>query len=188
MNLSLDEIRIIRSIARYFSSKWKLIEIDDLTSELTLWAYSHYKIVDEWRSDSRGEGKLYVTLKREAAKYCAKETQKTSIRPIDAENYYTIDQLIKILPFLWEIAPESPSSTRLPEETNLAVTIVADVRSSFYSLNKEDRSLLEIRYRLELSQSEIGELIGLSDRGAEKRIQRALRRLHDNLGGNPPII
>tara|TARA_R110000868_G_scaffold273945_1_gene533203 strand:+ start:252 stop:818 length:567 start_codon:yes stop_codon:yes gene_type:complete len=188
MNLTLDEIRIIRSIARYFSSKWRLIELDDLTSELTLWAYSHYKIVDEWRSDPRGEGKLYVTLKREAAKHCARETQKKSIRPIDAENYYTIDQLTKILPYLWEIAPESDSNARLPQDTNLAITIMADVRGAFYSLNKEDQSLLEIRYRLELSQGEIGELLDLSDRGAEKRIQRALRRLHDNLGGDPPII
>lgn len=188
MNLTLDEIRIIRAIARYFASKWRRVELDDLTSELTLWAYQHYKTVDEWRKDSKGEGKLYVTLKREAAKYCAKETQKHSIRPIESDNYYTKDQLVRIIPYIWESVPETGTDVKLPQDTNLAITILADVRGAFYSLNKAEQSLLEIRYRLELSQLEIGELLGLSDRGAEKRIQRALQRLQDNLGGDPPII
>jgi RNA polymerase sigma factor (sigma-70 family) len=188
MKLTIDEIRIIRAIAKYFASKWRKISLDDLNSELMLWAFEHYKVIDEWRSDPKGEGKLYVTLKREAAKYCAKETAKYSIRPIDTENYYTIDQLVRIIPYLWESVPETGSNARLPQDTNLAVTILADVRSAYYNLSKEDRSLLEIRYRLELSQLEIGELLGLSDRGAEKRIRRALQKLHDNLGGDPPII
>lgn len=188
MNLTLDEVKIIKAIARYFSSRWRKIDYDDLSSELTLWAYQNYQTLQSWRDEIDGEGKLYVSLKRQAAKYCAKETQKYSIRPIDKDNYYTKEQLEAILPFLWEQAPESASSVVSPEDSHLAVTILADVRSGFYQLSKEDRSLLEIRYRLELSQSEIGELLGLSDRGAEKRIQRALDRLLDNLGGEPPII
>ena len=65
-----------------------------------------------------------------------------------------------------------------------AVAIMADIRGAFYSLNREIREVLELRFRDGLTYDEIGELAGISKVGAKKRVDRAIERLHDALSGD----
>ena len=140
-----------------------------------------------------GNGKLYVTLRREAAKYCAAEQAAKVGRPINADNFYTSKLLTRAMPYVFEETPQTATTvdprTGAPEETGFefdrAITIMADIRGAYYGLNKDVQETLALRFRDGLTYEEIGELRGLTKDGALKQVHRALERLSNALGGQP---
>lgn len=192
MTIHLDptELRQAERVAQRIGSKWTMVEVDDLTSHLYLWLVQNIKAVERWRVED-SEGKLYVALRREAAKFCAKEQASRVGQPIQAVNFYSADMLDRALPFIFEDTPqttvnENPvtgQAQSVPSEFDNAVAILADIRGAFYGLNREIRQVLEWRYKDGLTFEEIGELRGITKDGAKKQVDRALARLTDSLAG-----
>jgi DNA-directed RNA polymerase specialized sigma24 family protein len=188
-----QEMRVAERIGRRAASRWAAADPDDVTSHLYLWICENPGPVDRWRTEEGGEAKLYVSLRREAAKFCAKEQQVAVGRPIREDNFYTPELLGRVLPFAFEDSPqttvaESPVTGQTfasgtPADFGNAVAILADVRGALYGLAREIREVLELRYRDGLTLEEIGELSGMSKVGAKKRVDRALVRLCDVLSG-----
>ena len=192
IHLEPSELRTAERVAKRIGSKWSMVETDDLTSHLYLWLASNHNVVGRWRSEPNGEGKLYVSLRREAAKYCAREQAARVGQPIQAGNFYNVDLLTRALPFVFEDTPETvvaenpvtgqPVAT--PHESGLAVAIMADIRGAFYGLNPDIRQTLEWRFRDGLTFEEIGELKQITKDGAKKQVERAVSRLADALAGD----
>lgn len=190
--LSASELRTAERVARRLGSKWSAVEVDDLTSHLYLWLVSHRAVVARWRDDSQGEGKLYVSLRREAARYCAKEQAMRVGRPISVnDSFYSAERVSRALPFIFEDTPETVvninpvtgAPQHVPAETGVAMTILADIRGVFYGLNSELQEVLGWRFRDGLSYEEIGELRNITKDGAKKQCDRAVQRLVDSLSG-----
>lgn len=192
IHLEPSELRLAERVAQRIGSKWTAVEQDDLTSHLYLWLVENLKAVERWRAED-SEGKLYVSLRREAAKYCAREQAARVGRPIQAGNFYTTDLLDRALPFVFEDTPQTTVTTHpmtgqpmgIPTESDRAVSIMADIRGAFYGLNREIKQVLEWRYRDGLTLEEIGELRGITKDGAKKQVDRAVSRLSDALSGQP---
>jgi len=192
MSLSPTELTLADRVAVRIGRSWSEVEIEDLNSFLYLWLCENFDTVKRWRSEEGGEGKLYVSLRREAAKYCAKEQAIRVGRPIHAENYYNVSMLQRALPFIFEDFPQTTVAidprTSAPVHTvgadfNTAVTLLADIRGAFYGLNPEIRLTLEYRFRDGLTFEEIGELKSLTKDGAKKQVERAVERLSNALSG-----
>lgn len=190
--LTIEELEMAAKVGRTIGSRWSAVDPEDVTAELYLWLLKNMRAVLRWRGeDSIGRAKLYVTLKREAAKYCAHEQAQMNGAPLRQDRTYTVAVLDRALPFLFEDVPqttvhEHPRTGQpldVPHEHNLAVSVMADIRSEFYGLDKSLRHTLELRYRDGLTYEEIGPLVGLTKDGALKRVQRGLSRLSDALGG-----
>lgn len=187
------EMRVAERVGRRAASRWTAADSDDVISQLYLWVVENPVPVQRWRDEDGGEAKLYVSLRREAAKFCAREQQVQVGRPIRAENFYNVDMLSRALPFAFEDSPqtvvaENPvtgqtSVSGTPGDFGNAVAILADIRGALYGLNREIREVLELRFRDGLTLEEIGELAGMSKVGAKKRVDRALDRLCDVLSG-----
>lgn len=195
MVLLPHELTLADKVAFRIGSKWSGVEIEDLNSFLYLWMLENYESVKRWRDEAAGEGKLYVSLRREAAKYSAKEQAAAVGRPIHADNYYNPEMLHRALPFIFEATPQTTlqvdprtgaPATTIGSEFNLAVTIMADIRGAFYGLNREIRQTLEYRFRDGLTYEEIGELKNLTKDGAKKQVERGVERLANALSGERP--
>lgn len=191
--LQPNELRLAERVAKRLASKWSAVESDDLTSHLYLWLVQNQQIVTRWRGEEGGEGKLYVSLRREAAKFCAKEQAVRVGRPISSTvSFYNFDRVSKALPFIFEDTPETVVSINpvtnapvdVPAEHGVAMTILADVRGAFWGLNREQREVLEWRYRDGLAYEEIGELRNITKDGAKKQCDRAVQRIVDALSGD----
>lgn len=190
IHLEPSELRTAERVAQRVGGKWSAVEVDDLTSHLYLWLVQNNKNVERWRNEDQGEGKLYVALRREAAKYSAKEQAQRVGRPITNGNFYTPDMLARALPFMFEETPqtmvaENPVTgvpATIPSEFGNAVAIFADIRGAFYGLNPDVRATLRLRFRDGLSFEEIGEIKGITKDGAKKQVDRGLQRLADALG------
>jgi RNA polymerase sigma factor (sigma-70 family) len=191
MTIETRELTLAGKIAQRIGSRWSAVEVEDLTSHLYLWLVEHSNQLANWRDQEGGEGKLYVSLRREAAKYCAKQQAAAVGRPIAADNFYTIELLNRALPYLFEETPETivdidprtGQTLSVNTEFGNALAIMADIRGAFYGLNSEIRQVLEWRFQDGLTYEEIGELRNITKDGAKKAVDRAVSRLSDALSG-----
>lgn len=191
--INAAEMNVAERVGKRVASRWAAADADDVISHLYLWILENTGAVTRWRTEEGGEGKLYVSLRREAAKFCAHEQAVAIGRPIRQDNFYSVEMLSKALPYAFEDSPQTVAvenpvtggveSRWSPENSNNAVTILADIRGALYGLNHEIRETLELRFRDGLTFEEIGELATISKVGAKKRVDRALERLCDSLSG-----
>ena len=72
--LTDSEVKILESVARRSAFKWRYVDREDLEQSLYLWAYSHPEQVERFRGLENSEAAFVLSLKREANRYCAKET------------------------------------------------------------------------------------------------------------------
>jgi RNA polymerase sigma factor (sigma-70 family) len=184
MTLTEKETKAITSIARRFARKWSHVDIEDLSQHLNLWAYTNWKYLERWREEGEpGQGKLVTSLRREAGKYCVKETEQTIHNDIKSGNWYTVERVERALPYIWELTEWSKANSVASD----SIAILTDIRSAFYSLKKDEQNLLTWKYRDDESYTEIGKRLNISDVWARKRVARATQWLTDALGGDPII-
>jgi RNA polymerase sigma factor (sigma-70 family) len=187
--LTAEELSTASKVGHVIGSKWSAVDAEDVTAELYLWLVKHVHHVERWRSEPHGKAKLYVTLRREAAKYCAREQAVSNGAPLRQNRVYTVEVLERALPYVWEETPqtvvaEHPMTGQplnVPYEANLAVSVMGEIRSEFYGLPADLKHCLTLRFRDGLTYEEIAPLIGLTKDGALKRVQRGLSRLSDLL-------
>jgi len=188
-----QEMKLAETIGVLIGKGWKNVEIDDVIGNLYLWLVENRKYLDAWRELEDGEAKLYVALRREAAKFCAREEAARVNRPLDANPAYPVAALDRALPLIFEEAPEmrlnvNPvSGAAIPShssDTGLARAIYSDISSAFYELPKDDQLLITLYYREGLTHREIGELRGVTTDGARRQVNRALKRLSVSLGSS----
>jgi hypothetical protein len=190
-SITPEEFDLARRVAFRVAGKWPMVEMDDAQSELYLWLVEHSSDVIRYRTEPGGEAKLFVALRRECGKYCAKETQARTGTPLDASLSYSKQQIERVLPFVFEDLPQQSVITHpvtgaavhaQSGTSGEALAIVLDVRTAFLDLPAEVRLVLSMRFRDELTFKEIGTLTGLSDAGAKKRVDRGVARIQSVLG------
>lgn len=186
-----SEFRLAAKVAWRIGSKWSAVEIDDLQQHLYLWMCENVRNLERWRTQPGDNGALYVSLRREAARFCAREQAAAVGRPIGADNFYKPDLVERALPFIFEDIPqtsvaENPltgQASNVPTEFDNALIILTDIKQTYYGLNPEIQQTLAWRFRDGLTYEEIGELRGISKDGGAKAVQRAVQRLVDALAG-----
>lgn len=183
-------MKLAEKVAWRIGSKWSAVEIDDLTSHLYLWLVENVRALERWRLEP-SDGKLYVSLRREAAKYCAREQAAQVGRPIAEDNFYTANLVERALPYIFEDIPQTAvavnpvtgAPNQVPSQFDVALNLLTDIRQTFYGLNPDIQQVLAWRFRDGLTFEEIGELKGITKDGGAKSVQRALVRLVNALAG-----
>lgn len=186
--ISDHELTLAKKVAYKTAQRWNYIEGEDLASELTLWLFENSEQVGRYRSDEGGEGKLFVALRRQASKYCARETRERTGQPLDYHAEYSLDQVERALPYVFEDTPQSVVTvdphTGEPIGTSsngLAQAVMADIKGAFADLPKEVQLVLSLKFRDGLTYSEIASLTDTSIASAQRRVKRAVVRMRDGL-------
>ncbi len=176
--LGQEEISICEKVGKYYASRWKVVERDDLVSHLILWcAERDTTTLQRWRDEGSLSPKLYKSLKREAAHYCEKETSIKVGRDLHANNSYTLDIIKNTLPFVFSQPDvEDPINST-------ALQIIADVSSALYGLSTDDVQIITMRYQNEMTHEDIGKYYGVNTDTASQKLHRALERLLTKLSG-----
>jgi len=188
--LTPAEYDAAKNTAWRIGSKWSAVESDDLQQHLLLWMLKHTQHLEKWRGDARGKGALYVSLKREALRFCTKETAARNGQPLDRPHFYNVDMLERAVPFIFEAWPETTvrqhphtgQALDRPVNTGNAIAILADISGAFHGLPAEVKEIIEYRFRDGLTFEEIAELKNVTKEGARAMVARALKRLSNALG------
>jgi RNA polymerase sigma factor (sigma-70 family) len=187
------EVALARRVARKIGSRWSAVEVEDLEQDLVLWLFENTDHVERYRTEEGGESKLYVALKRRASKLCAREQTVRSGAPLDVNSTYSIAQLERAMPFVFEDVPQSvsfenpvtgeASTSGFSGDYGVALAVMTDIRGAFQDLPSEMKLVLQLRFRDGMTYQEIGDLSGMTLNGAKKRVRRALSRMQEILDG-----
>lgn len=174
-----------------------LVSTDDLYQHMSLWALEHWHKIEQWSVDDSLKYKLRKTFYNEAQKYVAKERARHSRAPYTDTFFYTHEVLHELLRDVWEhagwtdtpdMSSEYISHTSKPSEGGNRLALLSDVAAGLDRLNKNDRDLLRLRYAQGgMDFAALAESYGTTDEAIRKRVKRALNKLQDRLGGEPPI-
>lgn len=182
------ELTIARKVAAKVGSRWSAVEVEDLTSELILWLYTHAETVRRYRGEEGGHAKLFIALRRVAGRYCVKEQEARAGGPLEVDAPYTVEQIERALPYIFEdvpvtVVPEAYGRPvgRIPSDFGQAHAVLIDIRTGYDELPPEHKTVLALRYRDGLTYADIGALTGVTDVGAKRRVTRALQRVQSYL-------
>jgi DNA-directed RNA polymerase specialized sigma24 family protein len=182
------------------------VEKDDIKQELMAWALTraedHAVDLMEPIEDRRkhNEQRIAWQMRRVAERYARKEKAAKSGYQTNDEAYYESGTLGQLLPFViasiidgtvLEQAQEmiqdgQPKGSSSPAEGGNLLANLIDIKRGFLKLDQEDQTILRYRYHDTYTLQQIAGILECAISTADRRCEKSLRRLQDNLGGVSP--
>ena len=176
-------------------------DVADVKQELLLWCYKRQGKIQEWldfevgtEEYQEGVKQLARTLNRLAERYCRKAKAQKLGYELRDEQFYSPESLSVLLPFAYSDVTETRDMTKPrvsggggnPAEGGNYVVQLFDVRIALDKLDRYDYDVLQLKFDDQLSYKEIADAMGVSDTTAHRKVENALRRLTNLLGGANP--
>jgi RNA polymerase sigma factor (sigma-70 family) len=178
----------------------------DLSQDLYVFALSRAKQLNEELTLAETNGKedykwqqrkIAARFRRAAERSARKEKASASGYLAADEYFYDTTQIAQLLPaalqfntegaLLVEHLEDGPRAPKAPAEGGNLLAMVIDIRAAYDKLQLDEQQLLEQRYGASpMLLKDLAEAWKISDSQVDRRIQSALRKLIDNLGGETP--
>jgi len=195
---------LANSIARRYRS---YVEIDDVKQECFKWALTRTQYIAEQLNEEdtekrrHNEQKLAWQMRRVAERYARREKAQKSGYQITDEAYYESSTLGQLLPFIiasvidgtvLEQAQEMlqdglPRGSSSPAEGGNLLATLLDIKRCYLELDQKEQTLLVYRYYNNLTLTQVSELEGCAVSTADRKINNAMRKLIQKLGGESPF-
>lgn len=198
MELNDRELQVItQGASNAHKAQRDFLPLSDLINEGVLWALTHPKKVEMWRERGKyGENLLRHSVKQKCLTIIAKERHRIYRLERGDIGYYTTALVREVLPDIfdpddWHSTSQSSdtkvSGVSRPSEGNTRLAVLMDVSSAFYSLSDEEQMLLKnLHADGGMSASVLAATLEVNEKTVRRREERALRRMVDRLGGEPP--
>ena len=196
-----DAYTIATTVARKVHRKYTTyFDWEDVAQELTLWLNRRWNKVDEWLDHppeseeyKAGVKLLAKTLTRHADKYCRKKKSQKVGYELRDEQFYAPVLVAELLPFVWADVLETKDNNKPkvsgsgnPAEGGNYVIQLFDVRSALLRLPEQDRTVLRLKYYEQETFAQIAEELQVSESTAHRKVDNAIRKLINLLGGPSP--
>lgn len=200
---------IAPGVTRAIHNRYKAyVEREDILQECLSWALSRNKWITEQLleatdADKRkhAESRIAWQMRRAAERYSRREKATKSGYQIADEAYYQGYTLGQLLPFVIASVVDDtvleqiqdmiqdglPRGSSSPSEGGNLLANLIDIKVGYNKLEVEDQVLLRIRYLDSFTLQQIANHYECSVSTADRRIDGAMRRLQDKLGGVSPF-
>lgn len=185
-------------------SQW--VERDDVLQECYSWAITRTAWIkaelDVEEADQRvhNERRVAWQMLRSAERYCRREKATKSGYNVTDEAYYESATLGQLLPFViasvvdgtvLEQAQEmirdgQPKGSSSPSEGGNLLAALIDIKKAFLAIEEYDRKVLIYRYHNNFTLAQVAQVLECATSTADRRVNNAMRRLQDKLGGISP--
>ena len=188
---------LVARVSHDYARKYKMVSVDDVKQELWLWFYEHPNKLKQWQElDQKETTKLVARSLRNAAHdYCQKEKAQSAGYNYEDNFYYQRELVEVLLPSVlsgdWTIAKGSDMNDgvkipKAPSEGGNWMVYLIDIEKAYVKLQDHYQNVLSLRYVENLLGSDLGAALGCSPDAARKRVDKALRKLIQELGGFKP--
>lgn len=189
--------------ARAAKRRYPTSDLDDLRSEALMWCVTHPGKLRTYMEDDdkrRGQRMLTAAMRNAAKKYAREERAAQYGYDLEDEAFYS-KRMLKgdgqkpgLLHFVfnkenWPKPPPSDGAGRGkgdPAEGNGWLTMMCDVHKAIESLSEDDRALVTEHFLFGQTYEQLGVLLGCSKATVAKRMDRAVGRVQEFLGGAKP--
>ena len=200
---------IAPGVTRAIHNRYKAyVEREDILQECLSWALSRNKWITEQLleatdADKRkhAESRIAWQMRRAAERYSRREKATKSGYQITDEAYYQGYTLGQLLPFVIASVVDNtvleqiqdmiqdglPRGSSSPSEGGNLLANLIDIKIGYTKLEAEDKILLRVRYLDNFTLQQIANHYQCSVSTADRRIDGAMRRLQDLLGGVSPF-
>lgn len=194
---------IASQVARVVHRRYRTyFDVADVRQECLVWVLRREQKVREWLNPDAepevykgGVKQLGKTLSRHADRYCRKRKAQSLGYALEDEAYYSPITLSELLPFVWSDVVnthmpndgERVSGSGNPAESGNYVIQLFDIRRAITKLDEMDRDVLQLKFEHQLTFAQIAEELQVSDTTAHRKVDGALRRLNNHLGGQSPF-
>lgn len=165
------DLGLVRQVADWCAARWTLVDRDDVEGELLLWLVENEETAADYRRNG-DMGKLTKSLKRVATKYAVKESTVAQGGQLWDDAPYTVEQVERVLPFVFE--PQGHT-------TDLVNAVMVDVKTAISWLPDDMKETLTQRFYYHYTFEQIGAKAGISKQAAQKRVEKAIQELRNNL-------
>ena len=198
---------IVPSVAQTIYRRYRQwVEREDVIQECYAWAMNradHYaELLSEENALQRtiNEKRIGWQMRRHAERYARKEKAKKSGYLIGDESFYDTVLLGQLLPHVIAsvvdgtvleqaqnlINDGQPRKPSAPAEGGNLLAILIDIKKAYLALDVADKDILIKRYHENLTLEEMGEYLGCATSTADRKVQGAIRKLQNLLGGESP--
>ena len=194
---------VATQVARVVHRKYHTyFDVSDVRQECLVWVIRREAKVRTWLDPDQepeaykgGVRQLGKTLSRHADRYCRKRKAQSLGYALEDEAYYSPITLSELLPFVWSDVVETHrpndgervSGSGNPAEGGNYVIQLLDIRRAMAKLDEMDRDVLQLKFEHQLTFAQIAEELQVSDTTAHRKVDGALRRLNNHLGGQSPF-
>jgi RNA polymerase sigma factor (sigma-70 family) len=200
---------IAPGVARAIHSRYKAyVEREDVVQECLSWALTRHswiaeQLLEATDPDKRkhAESRIAWQMRRAAERYSRREKATKSGYQITDEAYYQGYTLGQLLPFVIASVVDGtvleqiqdmiqdglPRGSSSPSEGGNLLANLIDIKIGYTKLEAEDKILLRVRYLDSFTLQQIANHYQCSVSTADRRIDGAMRRLQDLLGGVSPF-
>lgn len=190
--------------ARAAKKRYPTSDTDDLASVAMMWCVSHPGKLATYLGDEdgrRGVRMLVASMRNAAKKYAREERAQVYGYDLEDEAWYS-KRMLKgdgnrpgLLHYVWnrDDWPKPPPADGAgrtkgdPAEGNGWLTMMVDLKAAIETLSKDDRALLAEHYMFGTTYDRLAVMMECSRATVAKRIDRAVRKVQDHLGGQKPF-
>lgn len=201
---------LAETTARAVQRKYPMVDVESLSQEALMWGVQHPRTLQGYLDDEdekRCTRQIVGAMKNVCRDYAigVRAQQRGDEKLID-DHFYSLGSLKGagrsvskrgLLHHVFDdeswLSPEKstdngPRPKRDPSEGNNWLATLADVSSALARLPKPDRDLIEAHFKNESTYEEIGRMLRptVSRETVSKRMDRAVRKLQEILGGGKP--
>lgn len=198
---------LVPSVAHAITRRYRAyVEFDDVKQECYQWALTRTTYLNEQLSEENeeqrrhNEQRIAWQMRRNAERYARREKANKSGYQTADEAYYESPTLGQLLPFViasiidntvLEQAQEMiqdglPRGSSSPAEGGNLLATLIDIKKGYLKLDKDSQAYLVYRYHENLTLAQIGELVGCVASTVDRRVNNAMRKLLQLLGGESP--
>jgi len=200
---------IAPGVTRAIHNRYKAyVEREDVMQECLSWALTRHswiaeQLLEATDPDKRkhAESRIAWQMRRAAERYSRREKATKSGYQIADEAYYQGYTLGQLLPYVIASVVDGtvleqiqdmiqdglPRGSSSPSEGGNLLANLLDIKIGYTKLEAEDKILLRVRYLDSFTLQQIANHYQCSVSTADRRIDGAMRRLQDLLGGVSPF-
>lgn len=189
----------IHSHASRLHRRFRMVDREDIVQEMYLWWYTHPRKVQRYLDmpdNLNGRKKLSGALRNYALAYCHKEKARQVGYEVEDLYFYSITLLKELLPAIYDeeawvrlgrsTLDGLPSGKTDPAEGNNMIAALTDVSRAVKRLPRESQLILELAFQDHLENDQLARLWETTEDAARMRVNRVLRRVQEELGGERP--
>ena len=203
MSLELPDT-VVRSMhwnAGVLHRRFPSVEQNDIVQEMWVWCLTHPGKVQKFLAMGEDDrySKLCWSMRNAGLAFCHKEKARKSGYSVDDLHFYSIRTLREVLPAVYDdemwvrlgsgdcdsANGINPDPSR-PDRRMDAIAALTDVSVAIRRLPGDQRQLIEWTFRDNYTPENLAGHLHTTPDGARMRVQRALRRLQELLGGERP--